>query len=257
VVDEVVFEARDHFAIITINRPAARNAINQAVTRGLIEGLDRLESSPDLWVGILTGTPPAFCAGADLKEMANRAQEVPAEQRANVVTGFVARARTKPMIAAVEGPAVAGGCELVLACDLVVAALGATFGIPEVKRSLVAAAGGLFRLPRKIPENVAMACILTGDPLTAQRAYELGLVNELTEDGGAVDGALDLARRVCANAPVAVRESRAVALALAEGPQHEGWELSHQAIEVARASEDFREGIDAFVEKRPPIWSGR
>jgi enoyl-CoA hydratase len=256
VADEVLFEARGHCAIITLNRPEARNALNRALSTGLSASIDRLESDPELWVGILAGAPPVFCAGADLKEMASRSSDS-REDGPNIITGFLRRPRAKPMIAAVEGPAVAGGFEVVLACDLVVASRNGSFGVPEVKRSLVAAAGGLFRLGRKIPENIAMECILTGDPITAARAFDVGLVNELVEPGRALEAALTLAERICANAPVAVRASRAAAFAVNAASEDAEWDLSHRAFEMARCSEDFEEGVAAFVEKRSPNWVGQ
>ena len=161
------------------------------------------------------------------------------------------------MIAAVDGPALAGGTEIVLACDLVVASFSATFGIPEVKRSLVAGAGGLFRLGRKIPLNVAMECALTGDPITAERAYGFGLVNVLCDDGRALDRAVELAERVLANAPIAVRESRAIVADCTFGPDEEGWRRSGEGMRKAVRSDDNREGLNAFIEKRPPRWTGR
>src|SRR5687768_6805351 len=179
--DAVTFEVRGHYAIITINRPQARIAVNGAVATGIEAGIDRLEEADDVWVGILTGVPPVFCAGADLKEI-NSGNAAGLQTERGGFAGFVRRERDKPVIAAVDGPALAGGTEITLACDLVVASRSATFGIPEVKRSLVAGAGGLFRLPRKIPFNVAMELALTGDPITAERAHHHGLVNVLTEE---------------------------------------------------------------------------
>src|SRR5918998_1438136 len=171
--------------------------------------------------------------------------------------GITQRERTKPIIAAVDGPALAGGTEIVLSCDLVVASTTATFGIPEVKRSLVAAAGGLFRLPRKIPFNVAMELALTGDPISAELAHHHGLVNRLCEPGQALEVATALAEQVCANAPVAVRETRKILLEATTAPDEVGWRMSMEGMAKAMSSEDFSEGLTAFIEKRPPKWSGR
>src|ERR687894_702133 len=171
--------------------------------------------------------------------------------------GITQRERTKPIIAAVDGPALAGGTEIVLSCDLVVASTTATFGIPEVKRSLVAAAGGLFRLPRKIPFNVAMELALTGDPISAELAHHHGLVNRLCEPGQALEVATALAEQVCANAPVAVRETRKILLEATTAPDEVGWKMSAEGMMKAMSSEDFSEGLTAFIEKPPPRWSGR
>jgi enoyl-CoA hydratase len=252
----VTFERRGRCAILTIDRPEARNAVNAAVAAGIEEGIDRIEGDQDLWVGIVTGAPPAFCAGADLKELRGGAGGGIFTERGGFA-GFVARQRTKPFIAAVDGPALAGGTEVVLAADLVVASRRSTFGLPEVKRSLVAGAGGLFRLPRKIPENVAMECALTGDPIPAARAAQLGLVNELVDDGHAVEAAMVLAERIIANSPLAVRESRRVVLASAHLADDEAFAVSRDALGTVTRSADFHEGLAAFVEKRPPRWLGR
>jgi enoyl-CoA hydratase len=252
----VTFERRGRCAILTIDRRDARNAVDAAVAAGIEEGIDQIEEDEDLWVGILTGVPPVFCAGADLKEVQGGAVGGMFTQRGGFA-GFVARQRTKPIIAAVDGPALAGGTEIVLAADLVVASRRSTFGIPEVKRSLVAGAGGLFRLPQKIPQNVAMECAVTGEPITAARALQFGLVNELVEDGQAVGGALSMAERIIANSPLAVQESRRVLLATARLADDEAFEVSRQALGVVTRSDDFREGVAAFVEKRTPRWTGR
>ena len=252
----VDFDQRGPFAVVKINRPDARNAVNAAVAGGIEEAIDRIEADDGIWVGILTGEPPVFCAGADLKEV-NSGNAMGLQTERGGFAGIVQRERTKPMIAAVDGPALAGGTEIVLACDLVVASTTATFGIPEVKRSLVAAAGGLFRLPRKIPFNVAMEMALTGDPITAELAHHHGLVNRLCEPGQALDTAVALAEQVCANAPVAVRATRKVVLDSSNAPDDVGWKASMEGAAAAMASEDFREGLTAFIEKRPPRWTGR
>ena len=244
------------FAIVKINRPEARNAVNGAVAEGIEAAIDRIEEDDSLWLGILTGVPPVFCAGADLKEI-NAGNAAALATKRGGFGGFVQRERTKPIIAAVDGPALAGGTELVLACDLVVASTTATFGIPEVKRSLVAAAGGLFRLGRKIPLNIAMELALTGDPIDATRAHHFGLVNRLVEPGEALDAAVKLAEQVCANAPISVRESRKVVLEGTHAPDDVGWKLSVEGMAKAMSSEDFGEGLTAFIEKRPPQWKGR
>jgi enoyl-CoA hydratase len=251
----VDYTADSRVAVITINRPQARNAVNPEVAHGIENALDRFESDPDVWVAILTGAPPMFCAGADLKTIAAGQADLLSTERGGFA-GLVARERTKPLIAAVDGPALGGGAELVLACDLVVASRSAQFGFPEVSWSLVAAAGGLFRLGRKLPINVAMECILTGDPIEADRAHAHGLVNILCEPGEALAAARLLADRISANAPVAVRESRAVVLAGTPADDATAWALSRRAWETVRSSEDFREGPRAFVEKRPPRWTG-
>src|SRR5829696_5401191 len=207
----VEYRQEGRVAVLTINRPEARNAVNGDVARSMEEGLDRLEEDEDIWVGIITGAGPVFSAGADLKAIAS-GQAADLQTKRGGFGGIAARQRTKPLIAAVDGPALAGGCEIALACDLVVASTAARFGLPEVKRSLVAAAGGLFRLPRALPRNVAMELALTGDPIDAERAHALGLVNQLVEPGKALEAAMALAERINANAPIAVRQSRRVLL---------------------------------------------
>jgi enoyl-CoA hydratase len=252
----IEFETEGHIGIITINRPEARNAVNGDVARGIEEAIDQIESDDSLWLGILTGVPPVFCAGADLKEInAGRAGEL--QTKRGGFGGITTRDRAKPIIAAVDGPALAGGTEICLACDLIVASTSAKFGIPEVKRCLVAAGGGLFRLPRKIPFNLAMELTLTGDPIDAERAHHFGLVNYVTEPGQALERAKELARQIEANAPVAVRASRRVVLAAATEDETTGWRLSAEAFAEALSSEDNKEGLMAFIEKRPPNWAGR
>jgi enoyl-CoA hydratase len=245
-----------HVLVATINRPEARNAVNDLVAQGIEAALDRLESDDDLWVGILTGVPPVFSAGADLK-MINAGRFAQLSTARGGFAGITRRERTKPVIAAVDGPALAGGTEIVLACDLVVASETASFGIPEVKRSLVAAGGALFRLPARIPFNLALEWALTGDPVDAPTAQRHGLVNVLCPPGGALDAARLLAERVAANAPVAVRESRRAMLDAAGVDEERGWDRSAGAMAAAMASADFREGLTAFIEKRPPVWTGR
>jgi enoyl-CoA hydratase len=252
----VDYEQRGRVAVLTINRPEARNAVNGDVASGMEAGIDRLEEDPEVWVGIVTGTGPVFSAGADLKAIAS-GQAAALNTERGGFGGIARRERTKPLIAAVDGPALAGGTEIVLSCDLVVASTNARFGIPEVKRSLVAGAGGLFRLPRVLPRNIAMELALTGDPIDAERAYQLGMVNELVEAGKAVEAAMALAERICVNAPVAVRESRRVVIESATVEDDESWKLTNKAFAVVAATEDFAEGPRAFIEKRAPEWKGR
>jgi enoyl-CoA hydratase len=252
----IEFEIDGHVAVITINRPEARNAVNAEVANGIEKAIDCFESDDSLWVAILTGVPPVFCAGADLKVISSGRADTLLTNRGGFA-GFVQRERTKPLIAAVDGPALAGGTEICLAADLIVASESATFGIPEVKRSLVAGAGGLFRLPRKVPFNIAMELALTGDPISAERAHQFGFVNYLTEPGKALEVAKALARRIEANAPGAVRASRRVILAGVTGDETTGWALTNQAFHEALESEDNKEGLAAFIEKRKPVWTGR
>jgi enoyl-CoA hydratase len=243
-------------AVITIRRPEARNAVNPEVAKGVEAAIDRLEGDSDVWVGVLSGEGPVFSAGADLKAVAAGEALALTTERGGFA-GVTRRARSKPLVAAVDGPALAGGCEIALACDLIVASTAASFGLPEVKRSLVAAAGGLFRLPRALPPAVAMELILTGDPLPAERAYALGLVNELVAPGEALPAALTLAERVNTNAPVAVRESRAVAVAAHTADDETLWRITDEAMARVVRTEDMAEGPRAFIEKRPPVWKGR
>jgi enoyl-CoA hydratase len=197
-----------------------------------------------------------FSAGADLKLInSGRAGEMNTQRGG--FGGIVRRQRTKPLIAAVEGPALAGGLELALSCDLIVASNASRFGLPEVKRSLVAAAGGVHRLPAVLPRNVALEIGLTGDPISAERAYQLGLVNTLVDPGGALAGALDLAARITANAPLAVQRTRALMTGLAQVPEDEAFRAANTALAELAATDDFSEGLTAFIEKRPPRWKGR
>lgn len=251
----VNYELRGRVALITINRPEARNAVNGDVATGMEAAIDQLEDDPDAWVGVVTGEGPVFSAGADLKAIAAGGAAWLSTSRGGFA-GIAQRQRVKPLIAAVNGPALAGGCEIVLSCDLVVAARSAAFGLPEVKRSLVAAAGGLFRLPRVIGRTVAMETILTGDPLDVDRAYQLGLVNQVV-DGDVVEAALALAERVAANAPLAVQASRAVVAAADTADDDTLWRMSFESMGRMMQTEDFQEGPRAFIEKRPPEWKGR
>jgi enoyl-CoA hydratase len=252
----VDFEVRGRAGLMTIARPEARNAVNGEVARGLEAAIDRIEADPEIWVGVLTGVPPVFCAGADLRAISEGRNADLYTDRGGFA-GMVLRDRRKPLIAAIEGPALAGGCELALACDLIVAGRQASFGIPEVRRSLIAAAGGLVRLPQALPRNIAMQMALTGLPISAELAHVHGMVNVLTEPGQALAGALDLAGQVCEGAPLAVQGSRAVVLAtLGSGPEA-GWTLSHQTLEDLAGTGDYQEGPRAFLAKRQPVWTGR
>jgi enoyl-CoA hydratase len=253
-VDEVLVECSGRIAVITINRPEAQNAVNRAVAVGLGQALDELDKRDDLTVGILTGAGGTFSAGMDLK--AFLAGENP-HVKGKGFAGVTKSPPRKPLIAAVEGWALAGGFDIALACDLIVAARDAKFGIPEVKRGLVAGVGGLVRLPRRIPSGIAMELALTGDPLTAQDAHRLGLVNRLTEPGAALDGARELATRIAANAPRALAVSKRIII------QQQGWESnsvwSSHALHTrpVSRSQDAQEGARAFAEERPPVWKGR
>ena len=252
----VEHEIQGNVAVMRINRPEARNAVNGAVAEGIEAGIDELESNPELWVGVLTGTAEFFCAGADLKLInAGKAGEM--MTRKGGFAGIVTRERSKPLIVAVEGPALAGGLEIVLSCDLVVASRESRFGIPEVKRNLVAAAGGVFRLPRVLPKNVAVEMGITGDPISAQRAYDLGLVNELADPGSALDAALALAARISASAPLAVQKTLELMRDLKDVDDATGIAKSGEAMIALAGSEDFSEGLTAFIEKREPQWKGR
>jgi enoyl-CoA hydratase len=252
----VEYEEQGRVAVITIRRPEARNAVNGEVATGLEAALDRLEDDPERWAGVLTGEGSVFSAGADLKAIAGgKAGEL--TTRKGGFGGLTQRDRAKPLIAAVGGPALAGGCELALACDLIVASRNAAFGLPEVKRALVAAGGGLFRLPRAIPPKVAMEVALTGEPLSAERAYEVGLVNRLVDEGQAVKEAVALAERICANAPLAVQESRRIVLAAHTEDDETLWRRSFEGMARMMTTEDFAEGPRAFIEKRAPNWIGR
>lgn len=252
----VEFEKQDRLAVITLNRPEARNAVNGAVAQGVEAALDEYEADPELWAAILTANGPAFCAGADLKEIAAGNGHLLATKKGGFA-GLVSRERTKPLIAAIGGSALAGGTEIALACDLIVCSEDTVFGLPEVKRSLVAAAGGLFRLPRAIGMAPALEVIMTGDPLPAARAYQLGMVNQVVPAAEVMTAARTLAARVIANAPLAVQASRRVAVRAFMDEDEALWRAGGREFgEVAR-TEDYKEGPKAFIEKRPPSWRGR
>lgn len=255
---DILFEiARPHVALVTINRPEARNAVNSAVATQLDAAVKRVEADPDIWAAVLTGAGGvAFCAGADLRQVSEGGMDG-LYTTDGAFAGFVKHRRDKAWIAAVEGFAVAGGCELALSCDMIVASEQSSFALPEVKRGLVAAAGGVYRLPRAVPRAIAMELIATGDRITARRAAELGLINHVTETSGAVEGALALAERICVNAPIAVRESLKVARAALDHDDDTLFQMGLEAQEVIKLTEDFQEGPRAFLEKRAPNWLGR
>jgi enoyl-CoA hydratase len=259
--DIVTFEARERVALITLNRPDARNAVNGDVAVAMEAAIDRMEDDDEIWVGIIQANTegqanPVFCAGADLKAINSGAGASLSTERGGFA-GFTYRDRKKPVIVAVDGLATAGGCEIVLAADLVVATTRSAFGLAETKRNLVAGAGGLFRLPRAIGRSAAMELILTGEPLAAQRAYELGLVSRLVEPGEATNEAVRLAGQITAAAPLAVWESRKVVLAAATEDDDTLKRMTDQAMATVMRSEDLKEGLEAFIEKRAPQWKGR
>jgi enoyl-CoA hydratase len=250
----VLTERRERVLLITINRPDQRNAVNAAVSEGIASATDELDSDAALSVGVLTGAGKGFCAGMDLKAFV-------AGERPHVegrgFAGIVERPPVKPLIAAVEGFAVAGGLEVALACDLIVASRGARLGIPEVKRSLVAAGGALLRLPRVLPRNVAMEQALTGEPMLAERGYELGLVSRLSEPGDAVARALELAEAIAVNAPLALAATKRILTESADWPDGEFFARQREIVDPVMRSEDAREGATAFAERRDPVWQGR
>jgi enoyl-CoA hydratase/carnithine racemase len=247
----VQMDIRDHIALISMTREAKRNAVDRHLADAIDSALNRLEDDPQLWVGVLTGTPRVFSAGTDLSALGDNTTERGGEY------GIIRRHRRKPLIAAVEGYALGGGFEIVLACDLVVAADDATFGLPEVSRGVLPTSGGLFRAPRGLPLNVAREMILTGERIGADRAERLGLVNLITEPGGAVAGALALAERIALNAPLSVQACvDAVGSIVGEGDRR-GWQQTEAAIGSLLETADMREGVSAFLEKRPPVWTGQ
>jgi enoyl-CoA hydratase len=257
----VEYEVIGRIAVITLNRPEARNAINGEVAIAMEVAIDKMEEDDDVWVGVLRASTegqerPVFCAGADLKAI-NSGQGATLATAKGGFAGLVYRDRKKPLIAAVDGLATAGGCEIVLSCDMVVASTRASFGLAEAKRNLVAGAGGLYRLPHAIGRNVAMELILTGEPLAAERAHQLGLVNRLVEPGEAYDAAMALAGQVTAAAPMAVWESRKVVLASTYEDEATLRKMTNEAFARVMGSEDLKEGLTAFIEKRPPSWQGR
>ncbi len=250
----VLTERRARVLLITINRPDQRNAVNAAVAHGIAAALDELDGDPGLSVGVLTGAGRGFSAGMDLKAFVAGESSWAGDRG---FAGITQRAADKPLIAAVEGFALAGGLEIALSCDIIVAALGTRFGIPEVKRSLVAAAGALLRLPRVLPRTVAMELALTGEPIDAERAYEIGLVNRLTDPGETVARALELAEVIAANGPLALAATKRVMTESIDWPDSEFFARQAEIIGPVMSSEDAREGAQAFAEKRAPVWHGR
>jgi enoyl-CoA hydratase len=252
--EEVVLtEADGGVLLITLNRPDARNAVNAALAAGVAAALDRLDADDDLQVGILTGAGRGFSAGMDLKAfVTGESPYVEGRGFAGIVQG----PPRKPIIAAIEGFAVAGGLEVALACDLIVAARNAKLGIPEAKRSLVAAGGALLRLPQRIPYHVAMEMALTGEPISAERGYEVGLVNRLAEPGKAVAAARELAAAIAANGPLALEASKRILLEAPGWSEEEAWQRQGEIAGPVFGSEDAREGATAFAEKRAPVWKG-
>lgn len=247
----VTTEVRGRVLLVWLDRDAKLNAMDREMTLGLDAAMNRLEDEDELWVGVLTGHGRAFSAGSDLADPDRNSTERGGPY------GLIRRARRKPLIAAVDGLAFGGGFEMVLACDLVVASTRARFALPEVKRGLLALYGGVFRAARALPPNLARELVMTGEPIGAERAHALGLVNRLCAEGAAVDEALQLAEAICANSPVAVRESLGVLNQAIDAADQLAWQLSAEAATRVRASEDSREGIAAFLGKRAPIWRGR
>ena len=250
--DAVLTEVRGNVLIVTLNRPEAKNAANKALAEGVAAAMDRLDSDNDLRVGIITGAGGTFCSGMDLKGfLAGERPHIPGRGFA----GLTEAPPRKPLIAAVDGYALAGGFEIALACDMIVANVDSKFGIPEVKRGLAAAAGGLVRLPRQIPQRLAMELALTGDFISAARAYEMGLINRIVP-GVALDGALELAQAISANGPLAVAASKQVIREQQDWSQADQWAKQYELTAAVFTSNDAREGAAAFAQNRAPNWTG-
>jgi enoyl-CoA hydratase len=252
--DTVLVERRGAVQVVTINRPHARNALDAAVARGVAAAMDELDSSDELRAGVLTGAGGFFSAGMDLKAFLRG--ETPAIEGRGLC-GITRTPPRKPLIAAVEGGALAGGFELVLACDLVVAGRGARFGVPEVKRSLVAAGGAALLLPQRVPRAVALELLLTGEPMDAGRAADVGLVNRVVDNGKALDAAVGLAEVIGANGPLAVAATKQIVQWVPSWTPEEMWDRQEDVVAPVFGSEDAREGSTAFAERRPPVWRGR
>ena len=252
--EELIVDQQDGILVLTFNRPEAKNAMTLALTLAMVDALDHLDADPALRVAVVTGAGGTFCSGMDLKGfLRGERPSVPGRG----FGGLTQRSPRKPLVAAVEGYALAGGFEAMLACDLIVASRAAKFGVPEVKRGLVASAGGLMRLPGRIPYHVAMQYALTGDMMSAERAYELGLVNQLVDPGQALDGALKLARTVLANGPLAVQVTKQIVQQSRDWTEAEMWDRQAPIAGPVFESEDAKEGSRAFAEKRAPVWTGR
>jgi enoyl-CoA hydratase/carnithine racemase len=251
VVDLTVHDA---IATVRINRPEVRNAVDLATAEAIAAALDEIDARPDITVAVLTGSATFFSAGMDLKAFNERGERPVSASRGGF--GLVEKPPATPLIAAVEGKALGGGFEMALACDLIVAGEDAQFGLPEVKRGLVAAAGGVLRLPRRIPRNIAMELVLTGAPVSARRGLELGLVNRVVPSGQALEAAHTLAREIAGNAPLAVRTAKLLVDAAADWPADEAFARQAEHTAAVRASDDAVEGARAFVEKRAPRWTG-
>lgn len=252
--EAVLTERRGAVLVITINRPEAKNALNAAVAQGVAAAVDELDADDSLFVAVLTGAGGTFSAGMDLKAFLSG--EVPLVGERGLC-GITQQPPRKPLIAAVEGWAVAGGFELLLACDLVVAAADARLGVPEVKRALVAGGGAALHLARRLPLPIALEMLLTGDPIGAPRAAELGLVNRVTAPGGALEGALALAETIAANGPLAVAITKQIARSSSDWTTEQGWEKQSELMAPVFTSADAIEGATAFAEKRRPVWTGR
>ena len=250
---EVLVERDGHVLVATINRPHVRNAIDRATSEGIAAAVDELDGDPELFIGILTGAGSSFSSGMDLKAFL-RGERPEIEGRG--LAGITETPPRKPLIAAVEGHALAGGCEVALACDLIVAAEDASFGLPEVARGLVAGSGGLVRLPQRIPRQIALEYALTGSPLPAREAHRWGLVNRLAPPGGALRAARELADTIAANAPLSVQMTKRIVVESATWPAGEVWDRQRGLVESILATTDAREGAAAFAEKRRPRWTG-
>lgn len=246
----VQLTSHDRVAVVTIDRPAKRNAIDTNTASALSDALDRVEADGSIWCAVITGAGGTFCAGTDLNEPRSPRTESGGEY------GIIRRTRSKPLIAAVEGSVLGGGFEIVLACDLVIAGEGSRFGLPEVGIGVIATCGGLFRGPRALPVNVLKEMALTGAPLGADRLYQLGVVNRVVPAGSTLAAAIDLARQICRNSPISVRETLRAVDAFVSSDDEHGWRLTEYAIAAIAKSPDLAEGREAFFARREPVWDG-
>jgi len=259
-VPAVLSERRGNVLLVTLNRPEARNAVNAAVSTGVGDALHEAQHDPEIRAVVVTGAGQSFCAGADLKAISRRENIYHPERAEWGFAGYVQHVIDKPTIAAVNGTALGGGTELALASDLIVAEESAKFGLPEVKRGLIAAAGGVFRIVEQLPRKVAMELLFTGEPMTAADALRWGLVNQVVPDGTVVDAALALAERITVNAPLAVWASKRVAAGIDDGviaAEQSGWSRTMREMGTVLRSQDAREGPLAFAEKRQPVWQAK